>query len=34
MEVWATNLWEQELPRIESGASSIAEQLSNLGIAF
>lgn len=34
MEVWAANLWDQELPRIESGVSSIAEQLSNLGIAF
>lgn len=34
MEIWATSLWDQELPRIESGASSIAEQLSSLGIVF
>ena len=33
-EIWAATLWEQELPRIESGVSSITEQLSNLGIAF
>lgn len=34
IEVWAANRWQQELPRIESGVSSLAEQLSNLGIVF
>ncbi len=34
VEVWSATNWEQELPRVESGASSLAEQLSNLGIVF
>jgi len=34
IEVWSAVRWEQELPRFEAGASSLAEQLSNLGIVF
>lgn len=34
IEIWAASRWEQELPRIQSGVSSLAEQLSNLGIVF
>ena len=34
VEIWSASRWEQELPRIESGVSSLAEQLSNLGIVF
>jgi MraZ protein len=34
IEVWAASRWDEELPRIESGVSSLVEQLSNLGIAF
>ena len=34
IEIWSGENWEQELPRVEAGASSLAEQLSNLGIAF
>ncbi len=34
IEVWAAARWEQELPRIEAGVSSLAEQLSSLGIVF
>jgi MraZ protein len=34
IEVWSVSRWEQELPRVESGASSLAEQLSSLGIVF
>lgn len=34
IEVWSALLWDQEIPRVESGASSLAEQLSNLGIVF
>ncbi len=34
IEVWAADRWQQELPRVESAASSLAEQLSSLGIVF
>ena len=34
IEIWSAKRWEEELPRIESGVSSLAEQLSNLGIVF
>jgi MraZ protein len=34
IEIWSAKRWTEELPRIESGVSSIAEQLANLGIVF
>jgi MraZ protein len=34
IEVWSAKRWAEELPRIQGGVSSLAEQLSSLGIVF
>jgi MraZ protein len=34
IEVWSSGLWQEEIPQAESRASSLAEQLSSLGISF
>ena len=34
VEIWSVERWDQEFPRIEAGLSSLAEQLTSLGIVF
>jgi MraZ protein len=34
IEIWSSELWQEELPQFETSATSLAEQLSNLGIVF
>ncbi len=34
IEIWSPARWDEEIPRVESSASSLAEQLSSLGIVF
>jgi MraZ protein len=34
IEVWSVERWDQDIPELETGMSSLAEQLANLGIVF